>query len=428
MLLKPASAPLMPSAASEVHVILDMRTLFFEGSVICIAVSGIMVYYSMVRKTYPGFHHWTIGFSFGGLGSLFLAFRGSIPDFISIILANIFISIMPFMLSYGLSTLSGIKWKWRNFYITMLILFTIFMSYATYINPSIHIRITLFNTIFLILFIESLRITLRFLPKRLGGRNYLLIFVISANIIPVALRLTISIATGDDLLFIENKDSIQCISILATIVLTLITMISLIITNAQLIEIDLKEANKKVEMLANTDELTGLFNRRYFNKALKYEFKRLQRDTQPLSLIMADIDCFKDYNDTYGHQEGDKCLQSIAGIFKRSGTRVADIAARYGGEEFVILLPNTDKIGAEKVANTLLNLVRKLKIPHSASTAGDRVTISAGIATVIPSEKTSEDILINMADKALYTSKSHGKNQFTHYASGDYAILHTNGA
>ncbi|WP_176630547.1 GGDEF domain-containing protein [Desulfolutivibrio sulfoxidireducens] len=230
------------------------------------------------------------------------------------------------------------------------------------------------------------------------------------------------------MLFIENKDSIQCISILATIVLTLITMISLIITNAQLIEIDLKEANKKVEMLANTDELTGLFNRRYFNKALKYEFKRLQRDTQPLSLIMADIDCFKDYNDTYGHQEGDKCLQSIAGIFKRSGTRVADIAARYGGEEFVILLPNTDKIGAEKVANTLLNLVRKLKIPHSASTAGDRVTISAGIATVIPSEKTSEDILINMADKALYTSKSHGKNQFTHYASGDYAILHTNGA
>jgi diguanylate cyclase (GGDEF)-like protein len=199
-------------------------------------------------------------------------------------------------------------------------------------------------------------------------------------------------------------------------------MISLIILNAHLIEIELREANKKVEFLANTDELTGMFNRRYFNKALQYEHKRLKRSSQPLSLIMADIDYFKEYNDTYGHQEGDECIKRVATIFKHAATRVSDIAVRYGGEEFLLLLPNTDDVGADKVAAILFELLREMAIPHSASLAGEYVTISAGVATVIPDGKTTEDLIINMADKALYASKLHGKNQFTHFSSDQCPI------
>lgn len=132
-----------PLEAFEVHVILDMRTLFFAGAVICIAVAGIMVYYSFVRKIYPGFRHWTFGFSAAGVGSFFLAFRGSIPDYISIILANMLIAAMPFMLAYGIAILSEIQWRLKFFYLTMFFLFSILLSYATYINQNINVAIPL---------------------------------------------------------------------------------------------------------------------------------------------------------------------------------------------------------------------------------------------------------------------------------------------
>ncbi|MFZ5811408.1 MAG: GGDEF domain-containing protein [Thermodesulfobacteriota bacterium] len=404
---------------------LDIRTVLLEGALISIAVAVVMIYYSIVRKTYPGFHFWTIGFTLAGIGSFLIAFRGAIPDFISIVLANAFIVSMPFMLSLGLSHLSGLKWKFKKHYIALLFLFIAAISYTTYISPSVRTRIILFNTLFVLLFIESLRITIQCLPRRLGSQNYLLILVIIANIIPVALRLTMAIMEGDGLVFLESTDYFQCISILSTIVGTIITMISLIILNAHLIEIDLKEANKKVELLANTDELTGLFNRRYFNKALQYEYKRLKRSSQPLSLIMADIDYFKEYNDTYGHQEGDNCIKRVAEVFKHAATRVSDIAVRYGGEEFMLLLPNTDNTGATTVANTLFELLQETAILHPASIAGEHVTISAGVATIIPGEKTTEDLIINMADKALYASKLHGKNRFTHFSSDQCPMSRT---
>ncbi len=401
---------------------LDIRTVLFEGALIGIAVAVVMIYYSMVRKTYPGFHHWTVGFTLAGIGSFLIAFRGIIPDFISIVLANIFIVSTPFMLSLGLSHLSGIKWRFRNHYSALLLLYIILISYTTYVYPSVHIRIVLFNSMFILLFLESLRITIRCLPRRLGSQNYLLIIAIMGIILPAALRLRLAIIKGDNIFFLENTDSVQCILILSSIVFTVLTMISLIILNAHLIEIELREANKKVEFLANTDELTGMFNRRYFNKALQYEHKRLKRSSQPLSLIMADIDYFKEYNDTYGHQEGDECIKRVATIFKHAATRVSDIAVRYGGEEFLLLLPNTDDVGADKVAAILFELLREMAIPHSASLAGEYVTISAGVATVIPDGKTTEDLIINMADKALYASKLHGKNQFTHFSSDQCPI------
>ncbi|NMC48376.1 MAG: diguanylate cyclase [Desulfovibrio sp.] len=411
--------------ALKALAMLDIRTVLFEGALIGIAVAVVMIYYSMVRKTYPGFHHWTIGFTLAGLGSFLIAFRGVIPDFISIILANASLVSMPFLLSIGLSRLSGVKWKFQKHFTALLILYITIISYATYIYPSVHIRILVFNSMYIILLLESLRITIQHLPIRLGSQDYLLILVIVAIILFVALRLIEAVMKGENIFFLENTDSVQSILILSSIVFTILAMISLIILNAHLIEIELKEANKKVELLANTDELTDLFNRRYFNKALQYEYKRLKRSSQPLSLIMADIDYFKEYNDTYGHQEGDNCIKRVAEVFKNAATRVSDIAVRYGGEEFILLLPNTDNTGATTVANTLFELLQETAILHPASIAGEYVTISAGVATIIPDEKTTEDLIINMADKALYASKLHGKNQFTHFSSDQCPIPRT---
>lgn len=391
---------------------LDMRTVLFEGAFTCLTIAGIMIYYSVARKSYPGFHYWTIGYSSGGLGAAFITLRGHIPDFISIVLANSMIMAMPFLLVFGLSTLAGRGWREKNYYIALLVIVICLFFYMTYITPNVSARIGLINFFYIVLMIEALRITIIFLPEKTGGQNYLLIFMISATIIPCAYRLATALTQGQHLTFLVRPGDLQCIAVLASILFTAGTMIALIILNAQLMEIELREAKKTVEALANHDALTDLYNRRYFDTILEQEFYRLQRHAQPLSIIIADIDFFKNFNDTYGHQAGDECLKEIADALRNAATRASDIAVRYGGEEFVLLLPETDNRGANKVARTLFRLVRQKSIPHASSTASTFVTLSAGIATIRPGQHLAPDMLITLADKALYHSKATGRNRF----------------
>ena len=184
----------------------------------------------------------------------------------------------------------------------------------------------------------------------------------------------------------------------------------------ELIEISqkLSKANKKLEKMASVDGLTGLANRRLFDKAIKKEFKRAKREENNISLIMADIDNFKDYNDTYGHQAGDDCLKKIAKVLKKSTKRPADLAARYGGEEFAIILPATDKQGAIKLAEEIRKKVISLKLEHKESDVSDYVTISFGVNSTKPHNKVDEESIekfIENADKALYEAKENGRNR-----------------
>ncbi len=184
------------------------------------------------------------------------------------------------------------------------------------------------------------------------------------------------------------------------------------ITDRKQAENELKKANKALELLAHTDGLTQIFNRRYFDNYLIKEWQRLGREKQPLSLILIDIDHFKAYNDFYGHQAGDECLIKIAQALKRSLKRPADLAARYGGEEFVIVLPNTNWEGAVYVAKSIQNTIRNLGIIHQKSEISPMITISLGISSTIPDDQIPPDTLINRADKALYTAKQQGRNQY----------------
>ncbi len=179
--------------------------------------------------------------------------------------------------------------------------------------------------------------------------------------------------------------------------------------------LQLQNANKKLQQLAATDGLTQVANRRYFDETLAQEWHRLARERQPISLLLTDIDWFKSYNDHYGHQAGDDCLQRVAQIINKVIHRPADLLARYGGEEFVIILPNTDTQGAIKVAKKIREAIAKLAIIHPDSTVSPYVTVSLGIASVIPNRKASPKILISQADQALYLAKNQGRDRFLIY-------------
>lgn len=173
----------------------------------------------------------------------------------------------------------------------------------------------------------------------------------------------------------------------------------------------LADANIELQKLATLDGLTGIANRRRFDAALKSEWQRAQRDKRPLSVMLCDIDLFKLYNDANGHLAGDLCLKKVAAALTESLKRPADLAARFGGEEFVLVLPDTDCEGALVVARQCLQKVAALGIPNPQPGTTGVVTVSIGLATIIPSPDVSCDDLVGRADRAMHTAKQTGRNR-----------------
>ena len=168
--------------------------------------------------------------------------------------------------------------------------------------------------------------------------------------------------------------------------------------------------HEQLSQLALLDSLTRVYNRRSFDRQLKREWGRHKRVPAPLSLIMCDVDCFKIYNDAYGHQQGDKCLQQIAKAISSALKRPGDLLARYGGEEFVVILPQTTQSGAAKVGEMIRSAVKALEIPHHNSLVDSVVTVSLGVASTIPNAVDNPQLLIEAADLALYQAKDRGRD------------------
>jgi diguanylate cyclase (GGDEF)-like protein len=176
---------------------------------------------------------------------------------------------------------------------------------------------------------------------------------------------------------------------------------------------ELEEANRKLKDLTSIDGLTGIPNRRRLDQFLDVEWRRGARNATPVSFIMVDIDYFKLYNDTYGHQEGDNCLRQVAAALNGFANRPGDIVSRYGGEEFGVILGETDMDGAVIVAKRMKEAVERLCIKHSASVVCDHVTVSMGVATLVPDKNNTSEALIAAADSALYLAKDDGRNRIT---------------
>ncbi|WP_158217613.1 GGDEF domain-containing protein [Lottiidibacillus patelloidae] len=185
-------------------------------------------------------------------------------------------------------------------------------------------------------------------------------------------------------------------------------------------EARLQEANSKLLKMANIDGLTGIANRRSFNDTLEKETKRMKREKKVLSLLMIDIDNFKAFNDTYGHQEGDYCLQSVANEIKGNLQRPSDFVARYGGEEFAVILPGLSENKAAVVAEKIRSSIEELEIPNVHAEAKSIVTISVGVATM--DEDINSEQLVKLADRALYEAKERGRNQV---CQSELTLMHT---
>jgi len=184
------------------------------------------------------------------------------------------------------------------------------------------------------------------------------------------------------------------------------------IKQRQQVEYELKKANLELEKQVNLDGLTQVFNRRQFNQSITQEWRRALREKQPLSLILCDVDFFKLYNDTYGHLMGDDCLRAVAKAISDCVKRAGDLVARYGGEEFAVILPNTNGEGAVHIAETIREQIHKFQIPHVKSPISETVTLSLGVACVVPTQELSPETLIKTADQALYQAKKQGRDRF----------------
>lgn len=177
---------------------------------------------------------------------------------------------------------------------------------------------------------------------------------------------------------------------------------------------ELQRADAALRRQSEVDGLLGIANRRAFDETLTQEWARAVRECTVTSLLMIDVDYFKNYNDTYGHQAGDNCLKQIARAIAATLKRPGDMVARYGGEEFSVLLPQTDAAGADEVAREIQSTVARLAIPHSASHVSTQITVSIGISTVTPTPGLKQEAIVRAADHALYRAKQAGRNRCVH--------------
>lgn len=167
----------------------------------------------------------------------------------------------------------------------------------------------------------------------------------------------------------------------------------------------------RLKTISMTDALTGIANRRNFDEKIISECKRSKREKDTLSLLLIDVDYFKNFNDLYGHQKGDECLVNVAQIINKHARRANDLAARIGGEEFALIFPGIDENNALKLADSMVQEISKKHIPHLKSEITDHLTISIGVASIMPANDENWEQLVSKADAALYRSKRNGRNQ-----------------
>jgi diguanylate cyclase (GGDEF)-like protein len=192
-------------------------------------------------------------------------------------------------------------------------------------------------------------------------------------------------------------------------------MLETLMVHGDILDTQWQQQIFQANVLASSDGLTHIANRRRFDEYLSNQWQKMARSYAPISIILCDIDFFKQYNDTYGHPAGDACIKQVVQALSSAIYRSTDLLARYGGEEFAAVLPQTDLKQALKVAQRMQEAIAQLNIPHRASAAGAYVTISIGIASTIPLEQQSANLLLDEADRKLYDAKHSGRNYIAYH-------------
>lgn len=215
----------------------------------------------------------------------------------------------------------------------------------------------------------------------------------------------------------KSGEDEECYRFLLEEYKTLLKQMMRMVKMSDMMQLELKNLSSKLEVASQIDVLTGLYNRRFFNDAYQKEFRNALRAQTSMALIMIDIDYFKKYNDNYGHLQGDECLAAIAREIQQVVRRPRDIAARFGGEEFVVMMPETNSNGAVFITRELLTNITNLALEHASSPIDKIVTVSIGVAALVPDDNLTMDSFLIRTDNALYAAKKAGRNCFRLYDS-----------
>ncbi len=355
---------------------------------------------------------WAAGLVAHGVAYTLFALRGQISDWLSIVLGNTLLALM-----FALFTIAVARFQQRQlppalvWWAVLLVppLFTALLPYgAARVVASGAVFAAQSGLVCWMLWQQR---------KQTAGRGQYILMSGFAFVMAIfALRVGATLGGQVQTVSITQNNPVQQLTFLAVVVALMLLAMGLALmvherSEAELLHAQalLQRQNQKLETLSITDGLTGLFNRRYLDQVMETEWARAVRQGAVFSVLMTDADCFKAYNDHYGHQAGDTCLAQIAQVLKAFSRRAGDVAARYGGEEFVLLLASTEPLAAQQTAESIRQAVQALCLPHTRSPWGV-VTISVGVASVVAQPHLSAEGVLKLADDALYAAKAAGRN------------------
>lgn len=377
------------------HIPTLFLTIITVGMVLSVSV-GVVAH---VRER-DGMLYWSAGLAVHTLAYVLFSLRGQIPELLSVVLANTFLAASLASFTEGLYQFFRVRpprWKIWTPVAVVAVSFVLLLD-------DLSLRVTVSGVIlssqcfFALWFMGTQQ-------RATAGRGKYFLVLGLGIVATTLLFRAVSAATGSGLALTALTDAnpLQTVTFMGALISMMLLSIGFVLMSKD-------RADAMNRMLASQDALTGLANRRTLNEALQAEAARAARSGQALSVALMDVDYFKPYNDHYGHQAGDVCLQRIARQLEAGAHRAGDLAARYGGEEFLLILPNTDAAAALKLAHGVRSSIEAQAIAHAASPLG-RVTVSIGLATLDQASYKDPQSLLRAADQALYRAKQAGRNQ-----------------
>lgn len=392
---------------------LDLVTIGFVLLIVTFVLSLVMIFIWRTNKTYTGFKHWTFANIMLSAGFCLLSLRGSVPDFYSVFLGNL-LCLGSVLLSFeGSRKFLGLDERHR-FSLVILILQTIALIYFIYVNDSLNGRIV---TSSVCLAAVSGYAAVSFFRKNSKTTSaYKFAAVVNALFTLVVIARLSYTYFFAHIEHFYTPDWAQSLFNLAFLVFAIVWTFVYMILNSERLRDDLQSAQRELEKIAATDFLTGINNTRHFYEIGENEIQRAKRFLYPLSLIMFDLDFFKQINDTEGHAAGDIVLVKVIEVCRRK-LRTVDVFGRLGGEEFAILLPHTDLEGGKIAAEHLRHAIEETEIELSPQVAV-KITASFGVTQLSYSD-TKVQTLLNRADAALYKAKRAGRNRTVSDESAD---------
>ena len=384
-------------------MILDVRTMGIISAVTPLILGVMMLVYLRERKVYGGFGRWVLA-NFGlGLAYTFLTLRDFIPGFVSVVLGNVILAYCVILIYEGIELFyARPAFSLTNYLI--LGVYSCLQIYFTYVVPDINMRV-IFSS--LVLFILNFRAGKRLLqgsiPELRGtSRAAGVVFIVTA-LFPLYRSGSALLEPEPILFFSDNINSWFSIVFIASIVSW--TFFFFFLNSARL-ELELETARARLDLIARTDPLTRLYNRRHFDEHAELEFQRARRFGYTISFLMLDVDHFKTINDSHGHGSGDAVLLSLSEVI-RLAIRPFDLVARLGGDEFIVMLMDTSPEQAYSIAERIRSLVAQTALGHNVEPY--HVTLSVGMTTVQPGDGDLKRIL-KRTDEALYLAKQQGRN------------------